>query len=142
MAHGHDPPSSLAVLSPKLPAMNPVEIDEAVSALALEPFDRGEFAYQFLTAFGSKGTAIQRLRAGATNQSDVPGGVLQRGNIHIATCAPGEIDATLSALRTSPKTASQKAKFILATDGIEFQAEDMSGGGTVACAYAQFVDFR
>ena len=120
--------------------MNPVEIDEAVSALALEPFDRAEFAYQFLTAFGSKGTAIQRLRAGATNQSDVPGGVLQRGNIHLATCAPGEVDATLSALRTSPKTASQKARFILATDGIEFQAEDMSGGGTVACAYAQFSD--
>ncbi len=120
--------------------MNPVEIDEAVSALALEPFDRDEFAYQFLTAFGSKGTAIQRLRAGATNQSDVPAGVLQRGNIHIATCAPGEVDATLSALRASPKTASQKAKFILATDGIEFQAEDMSGGGTVACAYAQFAD--
>ena len=121
-------------------SMNPVEIDEAVSALALEPFDRGEFAYQFLTAFGSKATAIQRLRAGATNQSDVLGGVLQRGNIHLATCAPGEVDATLSALRTSPKTASQKAKFILATDGIEFQAEDMSGGGTVACAYAQFAD--
>jgi hypothetical protein len=47
------------------------------------------------------------------------------------------VDATLSALRTSPKTASQKAKFILATDGIEFQAEDMSGGGSEACAYAQ-----
>jgi hypothetical protein len=120
--------------------MNPVEIDEAVSALALEPFDRCDFAYQFLTAFGSKGTAIQRLRAGATNQSDVSGGILQRGNIHIATCAPGEVDETLSALRQSPKTASQKAKFILATDGIEFQAEDMRGGGTVACAYAQFAD--
>ena len=118
--------------------MNPVDIDEEVTALALEPFDRGGFAFQFLTAFGNKATAIQRLRVGATNQSDVPGGVLQRGNIHIATCAPGAVDATLSALRQSPKTASQKAKFILATDGIEFQAEDINGGGTVACAYADF----
>jgi hypothetical protein len=42
-----------------------------------------EFPYQFLRAFGNKETAIKRLKAGATNQSDI-GGVLQRGNIHIA----------------------------------------------------------
>ncbi|WP_372731911.1 class I SAM-dependent DNA methyltransferase [Novosphingobium sp.] len=120
--------------------MNPTEIAEAIEDLALQPFDRAEFAFQFLRAFGSKDTAIQRLRAGNTNQSDVPGGVLQRGNIHIATCDAGAVDDTLKALRASAKTASQKAKFILATDGTAFQAEDMNGGGTVACAYAQFPD--
>jgi len=120
--------------------MNPTEIAEAIEDLALQPFDRSEFPFQFLRAFGSKDTAIQRLRAGATNQSDIPGGVLQRGNIHIAACAPGAVDDTLKSLRESPKTASQKAKFILATDGAAFQAEDMNGGGTVACDYAQFPD--
>lgn len=120
--------------------MNPVEIEEAVSNLALEPFDRAEFPFQFLRAFGSKDTAIQRLRAGNTNQTDVPGAILQRGNIHIAACDPGAVDETLKALRESPKTASQKAKFILATDGEVFQAEDMNGGGMVACAYAEFPD--
>lgn len=120
--------------------MNPTEIAEAIETLALEPFDRAEFPFQFLRAFGNKDTAIARLRAGNTNQSDIPGAVLQRGHIHIATCAPGEVDAVLQALRESPKTASQKAKFILATDGIEFQAEDMSGGGTVACAYDKFAE--
>ena len=69
--------------------MNPVEIEEAVSHLALEPFDEAEFPFQFLRAFGNKGTAIARLKAGNTNQSDVPGAVLQRGNIHIAVCARG-----------------------------------------------------
>jgi hypothetical protein len=120
--------------------MNPVEIEEAVSNLALAPFDRAEFPYQFLAAFGSKDTALQRLRAGATNQSDLPCGVLQRGNIHIAACAPGEVDATLKALRDSPKTLSNKVKFILATDGETFQAEDMNEGGTVACPFASFDD--
>jgi len=120
--------------------MNPVEIEEAVSDLVLEPFDRAEFAYQFLTAFGNKGTTIQRLRAGATNQSDLPGGVLQRNNIHIATCAPGEVDETLKALRDSPKTASAKAKFIVATDGEAFQAEDLSGTDVVACDFAALPD--
>ncbi|MFC3101688.1 type IIL restriction-modification enzyme MmeI [Altererythrobacter lauratis] len=112
--------------------MNPVEIEEAVSNLALEPFDQAEFPFQFLRAFGQKDTALARLRAGNTNQSDVPGAILQRGNIHIATCDPGAVDETLRALRESPKTTSQKAKFILATDGEAFQAEDMNGGGTVS----------
>jgi len=120
--------------------MNPVEIEEAVSSLALEPFDPAEFPFQFLRAFGNKDTALARLKAGNTNQSDVPGAVLQRGNIHLAACVPGAVDDTLKALRASPKTASQKAKFILATDGEAFQAEDMNGGGTVACTYADFPD--
>jgi len=120
--------------------MNPVEIEEAVSKLALEPFDPAEFPFQFLIAFDNPPPTIKRLRSGATNQSDVPGGVLQRNNIHIATCAPGEVDTTLKALRDSPKTTSAKAKIILATDGETFQAEDLNGGGTVACSYAEFPD--
>jgi MmeI, DNA-methyltransferase domain/MmeI, target recognition domain/MmeI, N-terminal domain/MmeI, helicase spacer domain/MmeI, C-terminal domain len=120
--------------------MNPVEIEEAVSQLAEEPFEREEFPFQFLTAFGNKKTTIDRLRKGATNQSDVENGVLQRSNIHIATCAAGRVAETLTALRESPKTASQKAKFIVATDGDEFQAEDVQSGETVACDYPDFAD--
>ncbi|REJ46835.1 MAG: class I SAM-dependent DNA methyltransferase [Microcystis flos-aquae DF17] len=120
--------------------MNPVEIEEAVSELAREPFDRAEFPFQFLRAFDNADTTIRRLRSGSTNQSDIPGGVLQRNNIHIATCNVGAVDATLKALRESPKTTSAKAKFILATDGETFQAEDLNEGGTVACSYAEFPD--
>lgn len=123
-----------------VPRMNPVEIEEAVSNLALAPFDAAEFPFQFLIAFDNPATTIKRLRTGSTNQSDVPGGVLQRNNIHIATCAPGTVDDTLKDLRDSPKTASAKAKFIVATDGEWFHAEDMNGGGTVACSYAEFPD--
>lgn len=120
--------------------MNPVEIEEAVTQLASEPFDRAEFPFQFLTAFGNKKTTTDRLRKGNTNQSDLRGGVLQRSNIHIATCAPGAVGETLTALRTSPKTATNKAKFILATDGQEFQAEDLNTGETIACDYPDFPD--
>lgn len=60
---------------------------------------------------------IDRLRKGATYQSDIPDGILQRYNIHIAVADLGAVDDTLKALSESPKTASAKAKFILATDG-------------------------
>lgn len=120
--------------------MNAVEIEQAISELAEQPFDRTEFPFAFLEAFGNKATTIKKLRTGASNASDVPGGVLQRSNIHIATCAAGTVDETLKALRESPKTPAAKAKFILATDGEQFQAEDLASGETVACSYAEFPD--
>jgi hypothetical protein len=42
--------------------MTPVEIEEAVSALAERPFHAGEFPYAFLEALGNKETTIRRLR--------------------------------------------------------------------------------
>lgn len=121
--------------------MNAVEIEEAISELAEQPFDKAEFPFQFLAAFGNKATTIKRLRSGASNSSDLEGGVLQRNNIHIATCEPGEVDATLEALRQSPQTASARAKFILATDGETLQAEELgSDEAPIACEYADFPD--
>lgn len=120
--------------------MNAVEIEQAISDLAAQPFERAEFPFAFLEAFGNKATTIKKLRQGASNASDVSGGVLQRSNIHIATCDAGAVDDTLKALRESPKTAAAKAKFILATDGDQFQAEDLASGEIVSCAYADFPD--
>lgn len=118
--------------------MNAVEIEAAVSELAEAPFDRAEFPYAFLSAFGNKDTTIARLRKGDTNKSDVPGGVLQRGHIHLATCAPGQVNATLNALRASPETTKGKVKFVLATDGDTLEAEEIANGETIACEYAKF----
>jgi hypothetical protein len=120
--------------------MNPVEIEEAVSQLASESFDAREFPFALLKAFGNKETTIARLRSGASNSSDIPGGVLQRSNIHVATCKEGETTRALTALRLSPKTTSAKARFILATDGVSIEAEDVTTGETVACAFADFPD--
>jgi len=119
--------------------MNAVEIEEAISVLAERPFDAREFPFAFLQAFGNKETTLKRLRKGESNKSDL-GGVLQTNNIHIAIAAPGEVTSTLAALKASPATDRAKAKFVLATDGDTFEAEDLSSGETVACAYADFPD--
>jgi hypothetical protein len=117
--------------------MNAVEIAEAVSDLAERPFDAAEFPFAFLEAFGNKETTIKKLRAGATNKSDV-GGVLQKNNVHIAVCSIGDASKKLAELKASPATTKAKAKFILATDGDFFEAEDMDTGETVACSYRDF----
>lgn len=118
--------------------MNAVEIESAISDLALEPFDAAEFGFTFLAAFGNKDTALKRLRVGNNNTSDVPGGVLLRSNIHIAACALGTVGETLRALRASPATTKAKAKFILATDGQTLEAEELITGETITCDYPDF----
>lgn len=120
--------------------MNAVEIEQAITDLAEKPFDRVAFPYAFLEAFDRNDTTIRRLRAGASNKSDL-GGVLQTNHIHILTCNAGQVSQTLKALKDSPATAKAKAKFILATDGIDFEAEELTGGESpVACAYKDFPD--
>lgn len=120
--------------------MNAVEIEQALSELALQPFDGGEFPFQFLAAFGNKAVTVDRLRKGNTNASDVPGGVLQRNHIHIAVAQPGQVGQTLTALKASAKTLQARAKFVLATDGTTLEAEELSTADAIACEFPQFPD--
>ena len=119
--------------------MNAVEIEEAISRLAELPFDAEEFPFAFLEAFGNKATTIKRLRSGASNKSDV-GGVLQTSNIHIKVAEEGGVSDALTSLKASPATTKARAKFILATDGKDFQAEDINTGDVVVCDYPDFPD--
>lgn len=121
--------------------MNAVEIEQAISDLAERPFDPVEFPFAFLEAFGNRDTTLKKLRSAVSNKSDL-GGVLQANHIHIKVASPGTVADTLTALRDSPATQNKrhKVRFILATDGIDFEAEDLTTGETVACAYADFPD--
>lgn len=120
--------------------MNAVEIEAAVSELAAKPFDAQEFAFDFLRAFGNKETTIKKLRAGQSNSSDIQNGVLQRNHIHIAVCDQDKVSEVLKALRESKATEKAKAKFILATDGLNLQAEDLVSGDTISSDFHNFAD--
>jgi len=119
--------------------VNAVEIEVAISGLAEQPFDKEAFPFEFLRAFGNKETTVKKLQKGASNRSDV-GGVLQTNHIHIAIAESGEVGNTLTQLRESPATKKAKAKFILATDGETFEAEELETGETIACEYPRFPD--
>lgn len=125
--------------------MNAIEIEQAISELAAQPFDRTNFPFAFLAAFGNTAPTIKRLQSDKaisnTNMTDIAGAVLQRNHIHMQCCAAGAVAATLDALRASPATKKKKAKYILATDGARIEAEDLTAGGdledTLACDYDQ-----
>ena len=118
--------------------MNPVEIEEAVSRIAEAPFNPGEFPFEFLQAFGNRDVTIKRLRK--DNRSDVSGAVLQRNNIHLAVCPEGQVAQTLNLLRESPKTQSAKARFLLATDGVTFEAEDRTEDEHITDVFTHLAD--
>ncbi len=120
--------------------MNAVEIEEAISELASAPFDAEEFPRVFLESFNNKPTTVKRLLASAAKNSDVSGGVLQYKNIHLAVAAPGKVREKLAELRTSPKTAAGKVRFILATDGQTLEAEDLVEGDIRVCDYPDFAN--
>lgn len=123
--------------------MNAVEIEEAISELAIADFDRAEFPFQFLAAFGNNEVTLKRLRkvgAGGTNFSDLPGAVLQRNHIHMAVCEPGRVRETLDALKASPKNASNKVKLVLATDGDALEAEYLATGEPLACSVSELAE--
>ena len=121
--------------------MNAVEIEEALCLLAEHPFDPAGFPFAFLEAFGNKKTTLDRLKKGESNASDIEGGVLQRNHIHMAVCAEGTVSDTLVALKASPATTKtrNKVKFVLATDGVILEAEDLTSDiPPIACAYKDF----
>lgn len=120
--------------------MNAVEIEQAVCDLVEAPFERENFPFAFLEAFGNKAATINKLRKGDSNRSDVPGGVLQRNNIHLLACESGKVTESLHMLVNSPQTAKQKAKFALATDGETVEAANLVEGETLACKFADLAD--
>lgn len=117
--------------------MNAVEIEEAISTLFENPLDPSTFAKEFLEGFGNKETVIRRLQS-ATSLSDIEGAVLQRNNIHFKVCEKHKVNFVFNELKASPATTKYKARFILATDGITVEAEDLHGEASLVCDYADF----
>jgi len=120
--------------------LNAVEIEQAVSDLVEAPFEKENFPFAFLEAFGNKATTIKRLRKGNSNHSDLNGGVLQRSNIHLIVCDPGKVTESLQALVDSPLTAKQKAKYALATDGETIEAVNLVEGENLVCDFADLAN--
>ncbi|MXW86300.1 MAG: hypothetical protein F4Z55_10505 [Boseongicola sp. SB0667_bin_21] len=83
----------------------------------------------------SKATTISLLRSGTSNRSDI-GGVLRTGNIYVLTGAPVQVAVAFA----TPRASLANAKFILATDGLEAWAENLTSCDIVVCRYPDFLD--
>lgn len=120
--------------------MNPTEIYDALAEIAAKPFDPNEFPFAFAEATDAAKAAISKLRNGATNKSDLPGGVLFNKKFHYAPALKGLTDVTLDQLRASKKTKASKPAILIATDGETIAAEHPASGDTLHCTFSELSD--
>jgi hypothetical protein len=120
--------------------MNPTEIYDALAEIAAKPFDPNEFPFAFAEATDAAKAAISKLRNGATNKSDLPGGVLFNKKFHYAPALTGLTDVTLDQLRASKKTKASKPAILIATDGETIAAEHPASGDTLHCNFSELGD--
>ncbi|MGR9244958.1 class I SAM-dependent DNA methyltransferase [Rhizobium leguminosarum] len=117
--------------------MNPTEIADALEAIANARFDPNEFGYAFTQATDNAHATVAKLRAGSTNRSDIPGGVLLNAKFHYAPALPGMAVDMLEALRASKRTAKAKPSILIATDGEMIAAEHPKSGETLHCPFRE-----
>ncbi len=117
--------------------MNPTEIADALDTVAKAKFDPVEFGYSFAQATDNAQATVAKLKAGTTNKSDIPGGVLLNAKFHYAPALPGTAASMLEALRTSKRSAKAKPAILIATDGEMIAAEHPKSGETLHCAFGE-----
>ncbi len=119
--------------------MNPTEIFEALDAIARKPYQPEEFGFEFATATDNARATVSKLR-GASNKSDISGGVLLNRKFHFGPADPGCVPAMLEILRASRRTASAKPAILIATDGETVAAAHPASGDTLHCAFSEIGD--
>lgn len=117
--------------------MNIAEIEMQLSELVTQPFDQGEFAFQFLEIYNAPKATLTKLRSGTQNKGEKPGDVLWSRKLFFRIAPVGQVAQTLDLLRGSKATRSQKPRFLLATDGREVATYDTKADETHHCDYGK-----
>jgi type II restriction/modification system DNA methylase subunit YeeA len=100
------------------------EIEQKLTSL-IEKFDREEFVYDFLLAYGISKTSVSRLKKGDFNLSAIPGEVLYKSKIFFKM-APADrllIEAEESA--KEDRILKQNPRFVIVTDFETLVAKDL-----------------
>jgi hypothetical protein len=118
--------------------MNAVEIEQAISDLALQPFDAAGVPLRLPGRLRQQGHHAQAPAHGQQQRLGCArwrASAQQHPHRRLPARPRGRHPQRLAA---SPATAKAKAKFILATDGQTLEAEELASGETIACAYPDF----
>ncbi len=123
--------------------MNPTEIYDALSDLASQPYNASSFPYDFALATDAAKATIDRLRKGASNRSDLPGGVLLSRRFHFAPAGETEqttVDSVLDQLKASSRNKQTKPAILLTTDGTMLAAFHPASGGSLHCRFDELAE--
>lgn len=100
------------------------EIEEKLHLL-IEKFDRDEFIYDFLLAYGISKTSISRLKKGDFNLSQVPGEVLYKNKLFFKVAETDKLLFVADECAKEERIRRQSPRFVIVTDHETLVAKDL-----------------
>lgn len=110
--------------------MNTSQIEKNVIAL-VESFNKEEFIYELLQAYGISKTSITRLKKGDFNLSKIEGEVLYKSKMLFKEVASGTLLNTIDELTKDVESLKHNPRFVIVTDYITLLAKDIRTGATL-----------
>lgn len=120
--------------------VNVVEVEEAFERLFAGEFEPEVFPIALAEAIGTSNANISKLKSGAMNRTDLPGGTLLNGKFHFYPAEVEKTEEALEALCGSKATKTRKVRVVITTDGTTVAARDMKSGEARFCDYAELKD--
>ncbi|MEP0212114.1 MAG: DNA methyltransferase, partial [Cellulophaga sp.] len=107
--------------------MNASQIEKNVTAL-VENFNKEEFVFDLLKAYGISKTSITRLKKGDFNLSKVEGEVLYKSKMLFKEVATGSLLNTIDELTKEVDSLKHNPRFVIVTDYVTLLAKDTRTG--------------
>ncbi len=113
--------------------MNSKEIEQNVKAL-IKNFDKEEFIYDLLQAYGISKTTTTRIKKGDFNKSKVEGEVLHNSKVFFKEEAKGKLLSSIDEVSKEKRILKHKPRFAILTDYKTLVAKDLKIGTTLDIA--------
>jgi hypothetical protein len=110
--------------------MNKSQIEKNVDEL-VQSFDKENFIYDLLVAYGISKTSITRLKKGDFNLSKIEGEVLYKKKVFFKEVATDKLFATIDDLTKNEEDLKHNPRFVIVTDYKTLLAKDTRTGLTL-----------
>lgn len=110
--------------------MNVSHIEKKLNDL-VENFNKEEFIFDLLLAYGISKTSITRLKKGDFNLSKVEGEVLYKSKLFFKEVYTGNLLNVIDNLTKEPDSLKHNPRFVIVTDYKTLLAKDIRTGATL-----------
>lgn len=119
--------------------LNIVDIENGLEELANRNLSAAEYGKELIALFSSSAT-LKRLGTSKANTSEFENGLLWREKIHYVPCAPGQLNATIDAVKKSDKTLKAKVRLVVVNDGSHILVYDRKYDELTDCTIDKIKD--
>ncbi len=119
--------------------LNIVDIENGLEELANRDLSPKEYGKELIALFSSS-TTLKRLGTSKANTSEFENGLLWREKIHYVPCAPGQLNATIDAVKKSDKTLKAKVRLVVVNDGSHILVYDRKYDELTDCTIDKIKD--